>query len=271
MSLEVASSILKSVCQIHGLPPDADPMALLDLGIPAKEVMSNREYVDIIKKSLPGAAWMYELLKERMHGASCGYVKNCFHNFEKVEIGHIIRACYGDNLNRTLNEHYGIVLKRVAPGRVVAFTPQRFAQEDARSLLFSLSGQNAHKDDLIQTQPIQDSTVQEIPVLDQAYPLAMQHLRQRASAAQQNGLSLDFDRKDEPLFRELVELLSIAPYRLLVEECLSVEFATVNCCNGGARPTPRLHAPTELHAIQWSALTSSAVQLLAQDPTQVDC
>lgn len=274
MSLVVSREVLKTVCEVHGILPESDPLTLLEKALFMRDVqaISNQGYLEIIQDSLPGAIWMYKLMQENLAKEPLGYYKKCFHGFEKVEKGHVIRACYGTSLNQVLNQHYGLVLKRVAPGRVVAFTPERFAQQDARALLFSLSGQNAHEDDTVQTPPIQDDTILEIPKLDAKYPRAMQHLYGQARTSKlSNAPVFDLSHKDPDLFREQVELLSIAPYRLLLETYLGVEFAMVNCCNGATRPKPQHHQPSDLHEAQWHMFTSPDLQLLAQEPSQLDC
>lgn len=237
------------------------------------EVVDHETFVAICKDSLPGAVKMYELMRERLKSESVGSYRKCFHGFTDVERGHVIRACYGDAINRELREHFGVTLVRVSTGRVVGFTPSAAANRDFRSKVFELSAQKAHGDDPVETPAIIDhpDTLREI---ERLYPLAYAHI---AAHAGQPYIDLE-SGKPKPLFAQLVEMISIRPYRFLLEDAFG-PMATVNCCGsaGKGKEDPKREkkskAPKDekLGELDWDFLTSRTLQIQQQEPYLVDC
>jgi hypothetical protein len=237
------------------------------------EIVDHDTFVSICKTSLPGAVKMYELMCERLKSEPSGSYRKCFHGFTDVERGHVIRACYGDAINRELNLHYGIVLVRTASGRVAGFTPEAFSREDFRSRVFSLSAQKAHGDDPVETSAIIDhaDTLREI---ERLYPLAY------ACIASHEGRSFNHRATEQPLFGQLVEMISIRPYRFLLEDAFG-PIATVNCCKQAGRGkkgkekskdenTPSKPSDT-LGELSWDFIVSRTHQLQMQEPAMFDC
>jgi hypothetical protein len=200
--------------------------------------------------------------------------KQCFHGFTDVERGHVIRACYGDAINRELNAHFGIKMVRVAPGRVVAFKPHVDPRE-FRSLVFGLSAQHAHGDDTAKSPAIVDHPCTLLDV-ERLYPLAFERI------AKHDGRPFsDLESKPQPLFGQMVEMLSIRPYRFLLEDAFG-EILTVNCCGDVGRgkkkrpPNPEQEPEEEKDAEDkdetlFAFRRTRTFQLQMQEPYLADC
>jgi hypothetical protein len=237
------------------------------------EVVDHETFVAICKDSLPGAVKMYEILRDRLKDEPSGSYRKCFHGFTDVERGHVFRACYGDAINRELNEHFGVTLVRVSSGRVVGFTPSAVANRDFRSKVFELSAQKAHGDDPVETPAIIDhpDTLREI---EQHYPLAY------ACIASHEGRPFAHRADEQPLFGQLVEMISIRPYRFLLEDAFG-PIATVNCCRQTGRGKKGKERPKDenepskpddtLGELAWDFIVSRTHQLQMQEPALLDC
>jgi len=237
------------------------------------EVIDHAPFVDICKVSLPGAVKMYELLRERLQSEASGSYRKCFHGFTEVERGHVVRACYGDAINRELNRHYGVVLVRTACGRVSGFISEMATRADFRSRVFRLSAQKAHGDDPVETSEIVDcaKTLREI---ERLYPQAY------VCIASHEGRPFTHRATEQPLFGQLVEMLSIRPYRFLLEDAFG-PIATVNCCRQTGRGKKGNEKPKDdtapakpddtMGELSWDFLTSRTYQLQMQEPALFDC
>ncbi|KAA0205617.1 hypothetical protein EDM68_05115 [Candidatus Uhrbacteria bacterium] len=237
------------------------------------EIVDHETFVGICKASLPGAVKMYERLRARLDATGEDACKKCFHGFTDEERGHVIRACYGDAINRELNAHFGLVLVRVAPGRVAGFTPAASSARDFRDRVFAHSAQRAHEDDAVETPAIIDhpDTLREI---ERVYPLAF------ACIASHYGRPFAHRATEQPLFGQLVEMLSIRPYRFLLEDAFG-PIATVNCCRqiGGGKKegekpkeeTPRQKSDDTMGDMSWDFLVSRTHQFQMQEPYLLDC
>lgn len=225
------------------------------------EIVDHETFVRICKASLPGAVKMYERLRERLDATGEDACKKCFHGFTDEERGHVIRACYGDAINRELNAHFGVVLVRVAPGRVAGFTPAAASARDFRDRVFALSAQHAHEDDAVETPAIADRP-ETVRLIAELYPRAFARLVSTDAMRFE-----DLGAKPQPLFGELVEALSIKPYRFLLEDRFG-PLIGINCCSSAGKGKGKIQPQAQARL---DFLASRTFQLRMQEPNLVDC
>ncbi len=79
----------------------------------------------------------------------------------------------------------------------------------------------------------------------------------------------DLGSKPQPLFHELVETLSIKPYRFLLEDRFG-PLIGINCCSsaGKGKGSGKLLPPMQARL---DFLASRTFQLQMQEPNMVDC